>query len=80
MAQMVQLCMLAQISSAQERMPQTEHFPSEVEEECHTQVCSTQSPSEGLAHPPSLESRPPPHLQDASVPALGPVPMVTQLS
>ena len=80
MTQIVQLCRPTQISSAQEMMPQTEHFPSEVEEECHTQACSTQSPSEGLAHPPSLEFRPPPHLQDASVPAPSPVLVVAQLS
>ena len=66
-AQMVQMCMPAQISSAQK-------------EECRTQACSAQSPSEGLAHPLFLKSRPPPHLQDASVLAPGPVPVVAQLS
>ena len=66
-AQMVQMCMPAQMSSTEE-------------EECRTQACSEQSPSEGLGHPPSLESGPPPHLHDAYVPTHGPVPVVAQLS
>ena len=61
-------------------MPQTERPRSRVEEECQTQAHSTQNPFEGLAHHPSLGSRPPPHLQDASVPIPGLVLVVAQLS
>ena len=56
-------------------------MPSDwVEEECQARVFSTQSLSKGLTHPPSLGSRPPPLLRDASVPILGPVLVVAQLS
>ena len=77
---MGQLCTLTQISSTQERMPQTERPRSRVEEECQTQAHSAQNPFEGLAHHPSLGSRPPPHLRDASIPIPGPVLVVAQLS
>ena len=77
---MVPLCTPTRISSAQERMPQTEHPRTGVEEEYQARALSTQSLSEGLPHPPSLESWPPLLLRDAFVPIPEPVLVVAQLS
>ena len=58
---MVSLCKSAQISSAQEMWPQTEH-PRTGVKECQARALSSESLSEGLLYPPSLISRPPPLL------------------
>ena len=55
---MVSLCKSAQISSAQEMWPQTEH-PQTGVEECQARALSAQSLSKGLTHPPSLTFQPP---------------------
>ena len=76
---MVPLCKSTQTSLAQEMWPQIER-PLIGVEECQARVLSAQSLSKGLLHPPSLVSLPPPLLQDAPVPDLEPVLVVTLLS
>ena len=75
---MVPLCMSAQTSSTLKMWPQIEHPRTRVEG-WQTQALSTQNLSEGLTHPPSRESRPPPLLWDVSVIVLELVLVVVQL-
>ena len=58
---------------------QTEHPLTRVEK-CQARALSVESLSEGLLHPPSLISRPPPLLWDAPIPIPGPVLVVSLLS
>ena len=76
---MVLLCKLTQISLAQEMWPQTKH-PLTGVEECQARALFAQSLFEGLLHPPSFVSRPPPLLRDALIPVLGPMLVVSLLS
>ena len=76
---MVPLCKSAQTSSAQKMWPQTKH-PLTGVEECQARALFAQSLFEGLLHPPSFVSRPPPLLRDALIPVLGPMLVVSLLS
>ena len=76
---MVSLCKPAQTSSTQEIVPQTKH-PHTGVKGCQARALSTQSLLEGLTHPPSLRSRPPPLLRDAPVLVPGLVLVIALLS
>ena len=76
---MVPLCKSTHKSSAQEMWSQTEH-PRTGVEVCQAQAISIESLFEGLLHPPSLISRPPPLLRDAHVPIPGSMLVVSLVS
>ena len=76
---MVPLCKSTQTSLAQGMWPQTEPHLTKVEE-CQARVLSAKSLFEGILHPPSLVSWPPPLLWDAPVPVIGHVLVVSMLS
>ena len=76
---MVPLCKLAQTLSARKMWPQTKH-PLTGVEECQARALSAKSIFEGLLHPPSHVSLPPPLLRDALVPVPRPVLVVSLLS
>ena len=75
---MVPLCKSAQTSLAQTMWPRIEH-PLTRMKECQAQALSVESLSEGLLHSPSLVFRPPPLLRDVSLPAPGPMFVVSLL-